>query len=105
MPDAVRAMLELASAERAHLSSCVYNIGGFSVSAGQVADRVRDAFRDAQVVYEVDPVRAKIIASWPEDVDDSRARTEWGWRPEYDWSGAFDRYLAPAVRARYRARG
>ena len=104
MPDAVRAMLELASADRAHLTSCVYNIGAFSVSAAQVAERVRGAFRDAEIVYEVDAVRAKIIASWPQDVDDSRARTEWGWSPQYDWSAAFDRYLAPALRARYRPR-
>ena len=35
------------------------------------------------------------------DVADSLARTEWGWRPEYEWAGAFESYLVPNVRARY----
>jgi threonine 3-dehydrogenase len=101
MPDAVRALLELARADRARLSSCVYNVGAFSVSAGEIADRVRRAFPDAAIDFELDPVRAKIVASWPEDVDDARSRADWGWQPEHDWASAFDTYLAPRVRARY----
>jgi threonine 3-dehydrogenase len=101
MPDAVRALLEIAGADRGRLSSCVYNIGAFHVSAGEIAERVVRAFPGALVDFEVDPVRARIIASWPEDVDDGRARADWGWRPEYDWERAFDAYLAPRVRARY----
>jgi threonine 3-dehydrogenase len=101
MPDAVRALLELAGADRSRLSSCVYNVGAFSVAAGDIADRVRRAFTGARIDFRVDPARAKIVASWPEDVDDARARADWGWRPEYDWASAFDAYLAPRVRARY----
>jgi threonine 3-dehydrogenase len=101
MPDAVRALLELAGADRARLSSCVYNIGAFRVSAGEIAERAVRAFPGALVDFEVDPVRARIVASWPEDVDDARARADWGWRPQYDWERAFDAYLVPRVRARY----
>jgi nucleoside-diphosphate-sugar epimerase len=93
MPDAVRALIELARAERERLSSCVYNIGAFSVSAGEIAARVRGAFAGAEIDYRPDPVRVKIIASWPEDVDDGRARADWGWQPEYDWTRAFEAYL------------
>jgi nucleoside-diphosphate-sugar epimerase len=103
MPDAVRAMIELARADRERLSSCVYNIGAFSVSAGQIAERVRRAFPAARVEYEPDPVRAKIVASWPEDVDDGHARRDWAWVPQYPWERAFDEYLVPSVKARYAA--
>ncbi len=101
MPDAVRALLELASSDRERLSSCVYNLGAFSVSAGEIGDRVRRAFPDARITYAPDAVRAKIVASWPEDVDDARARADWGWRPGYSWERAYGEYLAPSVRARY----
>jgi threonine 3-dehydrogenase len=99
MPDAVRALLELARADRGRLSTCVYNVRGFSVSAGEIAERVRHAFSDAQINYRLDPVRARIVASWPADLDDSRARADWGWQAQYDWANAFDAYLVPGVRA------
>ena len=46
--------------------------------------------------------RARIVDSWPEDVDDSRARSDWAWRPMYDIDRAFDEYLVPSIRARYK---
>ncbi|HEY8087917.1 MAG TPA: NAD-dependent epimerase/dehydratase family protein [Polyangiaceae bacterium] len=103
MPDAVRAMMGLARADRASLSTCIYNIEAFSPSAAEIAERVKDAFPGARVGYEPDPVRAKIVASWPESVDDGRARADWGWKPAYDWDRAFDEYLVPSVKARYAA--
>ena len=101
MPDAVRALLELARADRERLSTSVYNVGAFSVSAQQIADRVKRSFQGAQITYEPDPVRAKIVASWPESLDDSQARTDWGWKPDYGFERAFDEYLVPNIRARY----
>jgi nucleoside-diphosphate-sugar epimerase len=101
MPDAVRAMLQLARADRERLSTCVYNIGAFAPSAQEIAERVRRAFPDAKIDYEPDPARAKIVASWPEDVDDQRARRDWGWQPAYEWDRAFDEYLVPSIKARY----
>jgi threonine 3-dehydrogenase len=101
MPDAVRALMGLANADRDRLSACVYNIGAYSVTAGQIGERVMRAFPDARIEYEPDAVRTKIVASWPEDVDDARARAEWGWQPGYSWDRAFDEYLVPSVRARY----
>jgi nucleoside-diphosphate-sugar epimerase len=101
MPDAVRAVLELARANREDLSTCVYNVGAFSRSAGQIGERLKRAFPDAAIDYAPDPVRNKIVASWPADIDDGRARADWGWRPAYDWERAFDEYLVPSVRTRY----
>jgi threonine 3-dehydrogenase len=98
MPDAVRALLEVGRVPRERLSTCVYNIGAFSPTAAQIAQRVALAFPDAKVDYKPDPVRTKIVASWPEDVDDARARADWGWQPAYTWDRMFEEYLVPALR-------
>jgi nucleoside-diphosphate-sugar epimerase len=51
--------------------------------------------------FEVDPRRQKIVDSWPEDVDDSAARRDWDWQPDYDQKRAFEEYLIPAIRQQY----
>jgi threonine 3-dehydrogenase len=104
MPDAVKALLHLLDADRAKLTDCVYNVGGFSLTAKQIADRVTRAFPGAVIGYEPDPVRARIVDSWPEDVDDGAARRDWGWKNDYDADRAFDEYLVPTIRQRYAAK-
>jgi nucleoside-diphosphate-sugar epimerase len=101
MPDAVRALLGLLEAEREQLTQTVYNVAGFSVSAGEIAQRVKRAFAGAEISYAPDAVRAKIVDSWPEDLDDSRARADWKWAPAYDVDRAFEEYLIPRIRQRY----
>jgi nucleoside-diphosphate-sugar epimerase len=101
MPDAIRALLALAAADPACLSQRVYNVTSFSLSAEQIAERVQQAFPDAQITYEPTPGRQKIVDSWPAVMDDSAARRDWGWQPEYDVDRAFDEYLLPTIRERY----
>ncbi len=101
MPDAVNAMVNLLQADRAKLTDTVYNISGFSVSAKEIAERVKQSFPNAQISFEPDPVRSRIVDSWPEDIDDSKARADWGWKPAYDFARAFDEYLVPAISKRY----
>lgn len=103
MPDAVDALTGLLDADPQKLSRVVYNVGAFSLSAAEIADKVRAAFPRSDVTYSPDPVRAKIVDSWPEDVDDSAARKDWGWAPKYDAKRAFDEYLVPSIRKRYAA--
>jgi nucleoside-diphosphate-sugar epimerase len=105
MPDAVHAMIALLDADRASLTKSVYNIGGFSVSARDIAERVRRSFPQADISYDPDPVRARIVDSWPEDVDDSCARRDWGFSPAYDFERAFSEYLVPEITARYAKEG
>jgi threonine 3-dehydrogenase len=104
MPDAVRALLLLAAAPRSTLTRQVYNVTSFSLSAAQVRDRVLAAFPTAQIAFEPDLKREAIIDSWPADIDDSAARMDWGWAPEYDADRAFQEYLIPGIRERYAAR-
>ncbi len=101
MPDAVDALTGLLDAEPSKLSRVVYNVGAFSLSAAEIAERVKKAYPGADITYAPDSVRAKIVDSWPEDVDDSAARADWGWSPRFDAARAFDEYLVPRIRARY----
>jgi nucleoside-diphosphate-sugar epimerase len=101
MPDAVDALLKLAFTPRQALTRLVYNIGAFSPSAAELYAFIRTAFPGAQVTFSPDVRRQAIIDSWPEDVDDSAARADWGWRPQYDFARAFNEYLIPAVKQRY----
>jgi nucleoside-diphosphate-sugar epimerase len=102
MPDAIKALLDLEAAPAASLSCKVYNVGSFAPSAGEVAARVRRAFPEAQITFAPDVKRQGIVDSWPVDVDDSAARRDWGWSPEFGEEKAFAEYLVPAVTRRYR---
>jgi nucleoside-diphosphate-sugar epimerase len=101
MPEAIDATLDLAAAPAARLTTCVYNVSGFSASAGEMAKLVRSAFPGASITFAPDVQRQAIVDSWPEDVDAGRARKDWGFRPKYTLEEAFDDYLVPAIRARY----
>jgi len=101
MPDGVDALLALAAAPRARLTQTAYNLGGFAPTAEEVRAEVLRAFPDANITYAVDAKRQGIVDSWPEDVDDSKARADWGFAPKYDFDRAFHEYLLPAIRRRY----
>jgi threonine 3-dehydrogenase len=101
MPDAIKSLLMLTAARREKLSHHVYNIAAFSLSAAQFRDRAVQAFPQAQIGFEPNPRRQGIVDSWPADVDDSLARAEWGWQPDYDAEAFFDRYFLPEIRKRY----
>ena len=100
MPDAVKALTSLAAAGQDQLGRRVYNVTSFTLSAGEIRDRVLARFPGAEVRFNPDPARAKIVDSWPALVDDSAARNDWGWAPEYGVDRAFDDYVFPNV-ARY----
>jgi len=101
MPDAVDALLALASAPVENLKHTVFNIAAFSLSAGEFRDQVTRAFPKAEITFEPDLKRQGIVDTWPEDVDDRDARKEWGWNPAYDLDRAFSEYLVPEIRKRY----
>ena len=103
MPDAVEALLKVAAAPRWELTRTAYNVGAFNPSAEEIRARVLDAFPGAEIGFEVDTKRQGSVDSWPQDVDDSAARADWGFSPAYDFDRAFTEYLLPAIRARYAA--
>jgi nucleoside-diphosphate-sugar epimerase len=97
MPDAVQALLQLAGASANNLSKRVYNISSFSLSADEFRDQVVQAFPKAEIDYEVHEKRQRIVDSWPKDTDDSGARRDWGWKPEYNLERCFKEYLIPNI--------
>jgi threonine 3-dehydrogenase len=101
MPDTIKSLMVLTETPRAKLSHTVYNIAAFALTAGQFRDRAVQAFPGAQISFEPNPRRQGIVDSWPEDVDDSLARAEWGWQPDYDADAFFDNYFLPEIRKRY----
>lgn len=101
MPDAIRALVGVLDAPAESLSLAAYNVSAFSLSAEEIAARARRAFPGAEVTYEPDAVRNRIVDSWPADLDDSRARADWAWAPEWTVDRAFDEYLIPSIRERY----
>jgi nucleoside-diphosphate-sugar epimerase len=105
MPDAIEALLALLQARRQALTTLVYNVTSFSLSAGELARMVRAAFPGVRITFEPDRRRQAIVDSWPEDVDDGRARRDWSFRPAYDLVRAFDEYLLPNIRRRYATHG
>lgn len=101
MPDAIKALLKLEKAPIEDLTQLSYNVTSFSPTAADIYQYVSVAFPDAQITYSVQSQRQTIVDSWPADVDDSPARRDWGWLPDYDMDRAFKEYLIPAIKTRY----
>jgi threonine 3-dehydrogenase len=101
MPDAIKALLMLEEAPVEKLTQLSYNVSSFSPSAEDIRQRAIEAFPNAKIGYAVHQQRQAIVDSWPQDVDDSAARQDWGWQPDYGMERSFDEYLIPAIKARY----
>ncbi|WP_394828941.1 NAD-dependent epimerase/dehydratase family protein [Pendulispora albinea] len=93
MPDAVRATLDLMEAPAARIRERgSYNIAGLSFTPEQIASEIAKRIPGFQIAYDPD-FRQKIAASWPNSIDDSVARSDWNWLPEYDLSRVTDDML------------
>ena len=97
MPDALRGLVELSEAEESRLSRRVYNIAAFSPRADEIATSVTRRVESAKITFRVDPRRQAILDSWPRVLDDSNARRDWGWAPEFDLEQMSDD-LVPRIR-------
>lgn len=83
MPDAVRATIELMEAPAERISERgSYNLAGMSFTPEQLAAEIRRHRPSFEVAYAPD-FRQAIAASWPNSIDDSVARRDWGWKAEY----------------------
>jgi len=84
MPDAIKATLDLMDAEASRLvHHSNFNIAAMSFSAGELAEEIKKHIPEFVCEYKPD-FRQKIADSWPKTIDDSAAREEWGWQPDYD---------------------
>lgn len=84
MPDCIKATMDLMEADLAGLKHhSDFNVGAMSFSAGELAASIKKYVPGFECTYEPD-FRQKIADSWPQSLDDSAARQEWGWKPAYD---------------------
>ncbi|MBI3752651.1 MAG: L-threonine 3-dehydrogenase [Deltaproteobacteria bacterium] len=85
MPDAIRAAVELMEADPARLMHRnAFNVAAMSFSPEELYHAIKKHIPDFTMTFQVDPARQAIADSWPHRMDDSAARMEWAWRPEYD---------------------
>ncbi len=93
MPDAIRATLELMEAPAASVRERrSYNLAGTSFTPRDIAAAIRKRLPHFTMDIEPD-FRQAIAASWPQAIDDSAARSDWGWAPKYDLQGMVDEML------------
>jgi nucleoside-diphosphate-sugar epimerase len=84
MPDALKSVVDLMKADKSKLKLFVgYNVAAFSFTPRQLEEEIRKYIPNLKVDYKPD-FRQKIADSWPRSIDDSVAREEWGWKP--DWT-------------------
>ncbi|WP_445386107.1 NAD-dependent epimerase/dehydratase family protein [Robiginitalea sp. IMCC44478] len=94
MDDAIRATIDLMKSDGEQLSiRSSYNLGAMSFSPADIAKSIQKHLPDFQMNYEPD-FRQEIADSWPSSIDDSQAREDWGWEPEFDLDKTTETMLA-----------
>jgi len=85
MPDALRALVDLMEADPSRLKhrNC-FNVTAMSFDPEMIAAEIKKHIPEFHMEYQIDPVKQAIADSWPNRMDDSAAREEWSWNPEYD---------------------
>ena len=85
MPDAIKAAIDVMEADPARLvHRNAFNVTAMNFTPEELAAEIRKHIPELRVDYQIDPVRQAIADSWPNSLDDSAARNEWGWSPEFD---------------------
>ncbi len=85
MPDAIHAAITLMEADPARLKHRnAFNIASMSFSPEIIYETIKRHVPGFEMEYRVDPLKQSIADSWPDSLDDSCAREEWGWKPRYD---------------------
>jgi nucleoside-diphosphate-sugar epimerase len=83
--DAVKAVIDLMNADSSKLKHRnAYNITAMSFSPKELAAEIKKHIPEFEIVYEIDPIKQRIADSWPNKLDDSEAREQWGFNPSYD---------------------
>lgn len=94
MPDALRACVELMEADPARLvHRNSFNIASMSFTPEIIFSEIRKRIPTFTMDYDIDPVKREIAESWPNSLDDTCARQEWGWKPEWDLARMTDDML------------
>lgn len=94
MPDCIKSIIDLAQADGSGLKHHAdFNVGAVSFTPSEIAEAVAARVEGFEMDYEIDPMRQAIADSWPDSLDDTAAREEWGWTPSYDLDSMSDDML------------
>jgi len=87
MPDALNAIVQLMEADGSKLiHRNAFNVTAMSFDPEEIANEIKKHIPEFQISYDVDPVRQGIADSWPNSIDATAAKEEWGFKAEYDLS-------------------
>lgn len=85
MPDALNAAIDLMEANSSKLKHRnAFNVTAMNFTPKQLYTEIKKIIPDFEITYNIDPIKQEIADSWPNYMDDSAAREEWGWKPDYD---------------------
>lgn len=85
MPDAIAGAIALMEADPSRLTHRnAFNITSMSLEPEMLRREIAKHLPDFKMTYDIDPLKESIARSWPDSLDDSCARREWGWAPRYD---------------------
>ena len=93
MPDAIRAIKYIMEAPKKNLNKTVYNIRAFAPTAEEFRQKIIYIFPKAQIEYEINKKRQKMVDSWPSDTNDNAAQLDWDWEPQHDLETGLMEYL------------
>ena len=94
MPDCIKSIIDLAEADGSGLKHHAdFNVAAVSFTPSEIAEAVAARVEGFEMDYEIDPMRQAIADSWPDSLDDTAAREEWGWTPSYDLDSMSDDML------------
>jgi nucleoside-diphosphate-sugar epimerase len=85
MPDCLKCTVDLLEADRSHLKHRSFNVTAMSFTPAQLAAEIKKHIPEFEISYKPD-FRQGIAETWPRSLDDTVARNEWGWKPEYSLS-------------------
>ena len=95
MPDAVLALIKVAEADIGDLKHHAdFNVNSMSFAPEELAEEINKRVPGFTMDYEIDPLRQSIADSWPNFLDDSAAREEWDWQPEFGIDAMVDDMLS-----------
>ena len=103
MEDAINAIIQLMEADGVKLiNRNAYNLSAMSIEPEMVKEAIQEYYPDFKLDYDVDPVRQSIADSWPNSIDVSCARAEWGFNPQYGLS-AMTKVMLDAIEGKEKA--
>ena len=102
MADAIDAILKLMLAPQKNLKRNVYNIASFNPTALEFKREIIKHYPNANINFCVNERRQSIVDSWPENIDDFAAKSDWNWKPNFNFEKTFSEYLIPQINILYK---